>query len=100
MRLEGDLFATWEAGDASDKIVRLPIIDDGIPEEDETLTLSLSAVSGGATLGVPPSAAVDARPHRNIICLPKSNSRAGGAAGSWFALERSILTWATSRSSV
>jgi len=55
-RVDGDLFVTWRDGDAAEKLIRLPIIDDGIAEGDETLTLALSAVSGGAALGAPPSA--------------------------------------------
>jgi len=56
MRLDGDLFVTWRPGDASEKVVHLPIVDDGFAEPDETLTLSLSVVSGGAALGSPHSA--------------------------------------------
>ncbi|MDT5271195.1 MAG: fibronectin-binding autotransporter adhesin [Acidobacteriota bacterium] len=56
MRLDGDLFVTWRAGDAAEKVVHLPIVDDGFAEPDETLSLSLSVVSGGAALGSPHSA--------------------------------------------
>ena len=56
MRLDGDLFVTWRPGDAAEKVVHLPIVDDGIAEPDETLTLTLSVVSGGAALGPPSSA--------------------------------------------
>ncbi len=52
-RLLGDLFAIWPAGDASNKIVQLPIVNDAIYEGNETANLALSIISGGATLGAP-----------------------------------------------
>ena len=54
-RLGGDLFVTWPAGDASNKTVLLPIVNDVVDEDDETLDLALSIVAGGATLGAPAS---------------------------------------------
>ena len=56
MRLDGDLFVTWAAGDATDRVIQLPITNDGVPEGNETLTLALAVMSGGATLGSPGSA--------------------------------------------
>jgi uncharacterized delta-60 repeat protein len=56
VRLDGDLFVTWPAGDASNKIIRLPIVNDGLNEPNETLNLSLTVLSGGATLGSPNTA--------------------------------------------
>jgi uncharacterized delta-60 repeat protein len=50
-RLTGDLFVSWPAGDAIDKVVRLPIVDDSLVEGDEMLTLTLTALSGGASTG-------------------------------------------------
>ncbi len=56
-RLNGDLFVTWPAGDATDKTIQLPIVNDGTNEfPDETLTLDLTVISGGATLGSPNTA--------------------------------------------
>jgi uncharacterized delta-60 repeat protein len=55
MRLDNDLFITWPAGDATDKTILLPINNDAISEADETLTLTLTVISGGATLGSPSS---------------------------------------------
>ncbi|MGB7924015.1 MAG: Calx-beta domain-containing protein [Pyrinomonadaceae bacterium] len=55
-RLDGDLFVTWPAGDATNKTIQLPIINDGLNEPDETLNLSLAVLSGGATLGSPNTA--------------------------------------------
>jgi hypothetical protein len=43
----------WAAGDGASKSFQVPILDDGDAEGDETLTLALSAPTGGATLGTP-----------------------------------------------
>ena len=50
-RASGDLFVTWAAGDATNKALLLPIVDDSLVEGNETLTLTLTSVAGGATLG-------------------------------------------------
>jgi len=50
-RFNGDLFVTWNDGDTANKTVSLPIVDDLIQESNETLGLSLTPVSGGATGG-------------------------------------------------
>jgi uncharacterized delta-60 repeat protein len=55
-RLYGDIFVNFLAGDASDKTIQFPIIDDSVPESNETLTLSLNPVAGGATTTAPSSA--------------------------------------------
>ena len=47
----GDLFATWAAGDATDKNFQLPIVDDSLLEGSETLNLTLSNFTGGAIAG-------------------------------------------------
>jgi len=57
-RLNGALFATWPAGDDSPKTVLLPIVNDAIDEDDETLNLALSILAGGATLGSPAASAL------------------------------------------
>ena len=43
----------WAAGDAAPKSFTIPILDDALAEPVETLTATLSAPSGGATLGSP-----------------------------------------------
>jgi len=48
----------WAAGDGASKSFQVPILDDGDAEGDETLTLALSAPTGGATLGTPSSQTV------------------------------------------
>jgi uncharacterized delta-60 repeat protein len=48
-RLDGDLFVSWADGDASDKLVTLPITDDLLDEPDETLNLSLTPLTPGVS---------------------------------------------------
>jgi uncharacterized delta-60 repeat protein len=50
-RLESDPFVTWLAGDAADKTITLPIVDDTVDEPDETLTLTLTPLIGGVITG-------------------------------------------------
>lgn len=42
---------SWTAGDESVKTFTIPILADALTEEDETVNLSLSSPTGGATLG-------------------------------------------------
>jgi len=49
---------SWGAGDGANKSFQVPILDDGDAENDETLSLALSAPTGGATLGMPSSQTV------------------------------------------
>ncbi|MBL0162242.1 MAG: hypothetical protein IPP82_00980 [Xanthomonadales bacterium] len=48
-----NLVLTWADGDATDRTVTITVNDDAIPEGDETVSLTLGAPSGSATLGVP-----------------------------------------------
>lgn len=54
-RVNGDLFVQWKNGDAADKTVTLPIVDDLLDEPNETLALTLTPL-GGATVGAIPTA--------------------------------------------
>jgi hypothetical protein len=47
-RVQGDFFVTWKDGDAADKTITLPIVDDVLDEPDETATLTLWPLTGGA----------------------------------------------------
>ncbi len=54
----GDYTATsgrlsWANGDAAPKTFQVPLKNDGLAEETETIHLTLSAPEGGASLGVP-----------------------------------------------
>jgi hypothetical protein len=51
-----DVIVNFAAGDAANKTVNVPITQDATDEPDETVTLSLSAPTGGATLGATPNA--------------------------------------------
>lgn len=42
---------TWADGDSSDKIITIPLIDDGMHEPDETVSLLLTNPSPGAQIG-------------------------------------------------
>lgn len=50
------LALTWANGDTTSRSVTLTIVDDAIDEPNETVTLTLGAPTGGATLGAPSSA--------------------------------------------
>lgn len=52
---------TWGPGDAATKSFSVPIFDDTDPEGSETVTLSLSAPTGGATLGAAKTAVLTIR---------------------------------------
>src|SRR5215831_13294763 len=53
-RVNGDLFLVWAPGDASDKTLTIPIVDDHQHEPiQETLDLTISEVTGMATIGDP-----------------------------------------------
>jgi uncharacterized delta-60 repeat protein len=55
VRLNNDLFVKWADGDTSDKTVTLPIVNDSIPEPSETLNLSVTPLTSGATTGANPT---------------------------------------------
>ncbi len=48
---------SWANGDAANKTITVPLLDDALAEGSEIFYLNLSAVTGGATLGSPASAA-------------------------------------------
>jgi len=47
---------TWPAGDSAPKTFTVPILNDTAVESNETVTVTLSAPTGGATLGTPATA--------------------------------------------
>ncbi len=56
-----DIELTWTNGDIANKFCTLPIIDDTLVENDETVIVSLTNPSGGATLGTPSTGTVTIR---------------------------------------
>jgi len=48
----------WADGDAAPKSIQVTIVDDAVPEGNETFTVVLSAPTGGAALGSPSTEAV------------------------------------------
>jgi hypothetical protein len=46
---------TWADGEAGIKSFQIPILDDLLPETDETVVLTLNSAAGGAALGSPAS---------------------------------------------
>jgi uncharacterized delta-60 repeat protein len=52
-RFNGDMFVNWAAGDASDKTLSIPVVDDNLAEADETSTLTLTPLGGAAAGAIP-----------------------------------------------
>ncbi len=76
---------TWQDGDTGDKSFIVVTIDDTVVEPDETVQLSLTNVTGGATLGSPASAVLtivddDVGDSRNIIVSGTEKQRSGAGA--------------------
>lgn len=65
---------TWTSGDASTKTFSIPILDDGVVESSETLSITLSSPSG-VTLGSPSSGTVTIAD--NDVWVPGSLQLAG-----------------------
>jgi uncharacterized delta-60 repeat protein len=55
-RLQGDFFVTWAAGDATDKSIQFSLFDDTLDEAHETLALTVTPLTGGASAGAPSTA--------------------------------------------
>ncbi|HEX7318480.1 MAG TPA: Calx-beta domain-containing protein [Pyrinomonadaceae bacterium] len=56
LRVDGDIFVNWASGDGADKTFRIPVTDDAIHEEDETVNLTLTPLTEGVTAGAVPAA--------------------------------------------
>lgn len=52
---------TFEDGESGPKILTLPVLDDSLPEGDETLILTLADPDGGAVLAAPRRARIEIR---------------------------------------
>lgn len=60
------------------QLITLPIIDDALPESDETLTVTLANPTGGAALGWPVSA---------VVTITDNDTAAGDADGDGYPVE-------------
>ena len=103
-RLFGDIFVTWKDGDAQDKTISIPVVDDMLDEPDETVDFSLTPVTGGAATGAIPSSSLtihdndvpptftSSLPPRAIARLPYSHSfSASGTPSPSFSLTAGSL---------
>jgi hypothetical protein len=62
---------SFAAGDSVAKTITIPISDDGLTEPAESFTVTLSAATGGATLGTPAAATITIQD--NDTTLPAGN---------------------------
>lgn len=60
---------SWADGDSADRPVQIPVVGDSIEESIESFTATLSAPTGGATLGNPATAAVTILDD-DLVCSP------------------------------
>jgi hypothetical protein len=60
---------SWADGDSADKPVQIPVVGDSLEESIESFTATLSAPTGGATLGTPATAAVTILDD-DLVCSP------------------------------
>lgn len=74
---------SWAANDMQDKIVAIPVIDDGTIEGAETLNVTLSAPTGGAT--------IDGSSILTITLSDNDTSRGGGGGGGGGSTDLGLL---------
>lgn len=70
---------SWADGDASDKECQVRVFDDSIPEPAETVGVSLSGPTGGATLGLA-ATTVNILDPKAAISSPVGNSTLAGSS--------------------
>ncbi len=87
---------SWAAGDLADKVVAIPVIDDTAVESPETLTVTLSAPTNGATIDGASTLVVTI--DDNDAAPPRSGGGGGGSTDlGWLALLASALLAARRR---
>jgi plastocyanin len=59
----------WANGDGSNKFINIPIVADTVEEPTESFTVTLSAPTGGATIGAPATATVTINDD-DLTCVP------------------------------
>jgi uncharacterized delta-60 repeat protein len=81
-RLDGDIFLNWAAGDAASKTVNIPIVNDTLSEEDETINLTVTPLTGGATAGAVTEATLTILDDDAVIRFPAATYSVVENAGS------------------
>lgn len=77
----------WADGDSTSKTVNVTLLDDALAEGDETIDVTLSGPTGGATLGVQNTTAVTILDNDSTPQPPPRNGGGGGALSpGWLAL--------------
>lgn len=72
---------TFAAGDSQPKVVIIPILDDTVDEDAETVNLQLSSPTGGAVLGAPSSVVLTLLDNDDSPALSSIGPDSGPAAG-------------------
>jgi choice-of-anchor B domain-containing protein len=75
---------SWAAGDLADKVIGIPVIDDTGVEGAETLTVTLSGLTGGATLDG--SSTLTVTITDNDVSAPPSGGGGGGGSSDFVLL--------------
>jgi choice-of-anchor B domain-containing protein len=75
---------SWAAGDLADKVIAIPVTDDTGVENAETLTVTLSGLTGGATLDG--SSTLTVTINDNDTSAPPSGGGGGGGGSTDLAL--------------
>jgi hypothetical protein len=82
---------SFAAGDTANKAINVPIINNTINEPAETVNLTLSNPTGGATVGSPGSAVLtitddDPAPSPTLTVSPTTIARGSPVTASWSAI--------------
>jgi hypothetical protein len=86
-----DVVVNFAAGDVADKSINVPILQDTADEPDETVTLTLSAATGGATLGAQSAATLTITDDDPTPAPPSPPAPPGGGGGG--AWDAGTLAW-------
>jgi uncharacterized delta-60 repeat protein len=82
---------SWADGEVADKTITVTIANDSVDEPDETLVLTLSAPTGGATLGAQTEATVTITDDDPPPAPPTPPANSGGGGGGSGALTLDLL---------
>jgi hypothetical protein len=86
------LTLNWADGDTSDRTVTITINDDATAEPDETVSLTLGAPTGGATLGVPAAATLTIRDNDAGVPVAVTPTPMLGEFAQWLLLAMLMLS--------